>query len=105
DDWDDGCRLFCCSDCASDREDDVDFAPDELGSDLGIALAPSFCPAVLDRDGAPLVPAKFIQSLHERGDPTAPVGRSARTQDAYSRQLARLLCACHERPSGRRAAE
>jgi hypothetical protein len=78
DDRDDRCRLLCSSDCASDRDDDIDLAPDELSGDLGIALAPSLRPAVLDRDGVALIPAKFTKPLHERGDPTAPIGRSAR---------------------------
>src|SRR5207244_2155729 len=60
DDGDYGRRLLGSYDCFSRRRDnDVDFAPDQLGRDLGEALAASLCPAILDRDGATLDPAEF----------------------------------------------
>src|SRR5262249_49144934 len=71
--------------------------------DLSVALALSLRPAVLDRDSAALVPAKFTQPFHEGANPTAPVGRSARAQEAYSRQRW-LLRARRNRPR-RRAAD
>ena len=51
------------------RDDDIDLEPDELGRDLGEALAASLRPAILDRDGATLDPAEFAQPLHKSGDP------------------------------------
>ena len=51
------------------RDNDIDLEPDELGRDLGEALVASLRPAILDRDGATLDPAKFAQSLHKSGDP------------------------------------
>jgi len=72
DDRDDGCRLLGSYDCLSRRRDnDVDFASDKLGRDLGEALAASLRPAILDRDGATLDPAKFAQALHKSGNPLA----------------------------------
>src|SRR5262249_41272781 len=50
------------------REDNIDLEPDELGGDFAIALIATFRPAVLDRDGAALDPAKLAQALHKRGD-------------------------------------
>ena len=75
-DRDDRCRLLCCEEPRRPvRDDDIDLEPDELGRDLGVALAASLRPAILDRDGATLDPAEFAQPLHESGDPWAP-GRS-----------------------------
>ena len=62
---------FAASDCASRRDDDIDLEPDELGRDLGEALAASLRPAILDRDGAALDPAEFAQPLHKSGGPWA----------------------------------
>ena len=90
---------------ASDRDNDIDLEPDELGRDLGVALAASLRPAILDRDGAALDPAEFAQPLHKSGGPLAPGRRRGRAQEPDGRQLPRLLRARRERPSGRRAAE
>ena len=57
--------------CGSRRDDDIDLEPDELGRDLGIALAAPLRPAILDRDGAALDPTEFAQSLHKSGGPWA----------------------------------
>jgi hypothetical protein len=87
------------------RENDIDFQPDELGCELGEALAASLRPAIFDRDGASFDPAEFAQSLHKSGRQLALRGRRSRTQKPDSRQLARLLRARRERPSGCRTAE
>jgi hypothetical protein len=78
-------------------DDEVDLAVDELGRDLGGALGAGLRPAIFDRDGAALDPAKFVQSLNKSSGPWTP-GRSVRTQDPNSRQLCRLLRARSERP-------
>ena len=97
---------FAAGTAASHRDDDIDLEPDELGRDLGEALAASLCPAILDRDGAALDPAEFAQPLHKGGGPMAPVRRRARAQEPDGRQLPRLLRARRERPRAprRRAA-
>ena len=106
DDRDDRCRLLCRDDCRGSRRDnDIDLEPDELGRDLGEALAASLRPAILDRDGAALDPAEFAQPLHKSGGPLAPGRRRARAQEPDGRQLRRLLRARRERPRRRRAAE
>ena len=87
------------------RDDDIDLEPDELGRDLGEALAASLRPAILDRDGATLDPAEFAQPLHKSGGPLALGCRRARAQEPDGRQLRRLLRPRRERPRGRRAAE
>ena len=93
---------FAASDRGSRRDNDIDLEPDELGRDLGEALAASLRPAILDRDGAALDPAEFAQPLHKSGDPWAR-GRGCRPdQKPDGRQLCRLLRARRERP--RRAA-
>jgi hypothetical protein len=48
-----------------------DLEPDELGRDLGQALASPVCPAIFDRYSATLDPAEFAQSLHKSGGPPA----------------------------------
>ena len=53
------------------RDNDIDLEPDEFRCDLGISLAASFRPPILDRDVAALDPAEFAQSLHESGNPLA----------------------------------
>jgi hypothetical protein len=62
----------------------------------------TFCPAILDRDGATFDPAEFAQSLHKCGGPFALDGRRERAQEPDSRQL-RLLRARRERPRRRAA--
>jgi hypothetical protein len=84
----------------SGRDDEVDLAVDELGRDLGGALGAGLRPAIFDRDGAALDPAKFVQSLNKSSGPWTP-GRSVRAQDPNSRQLCRLLPARRERPCPR----
>jgi hypothetical protein len=69
DDWDDRCRLLCCEDCESESDNDIDLESDELGCDLGVALAAAIRPANLDRDGATLDPTQFPQPLHKSGGP------------------------------------
>src|SRR5262249_59799037 len=43
------------------RDDDIDFAADELVRDLREPLATSIRPAIFDRDGATFDPAEFAQ--------------------------------------------
>ena len=96
---------FAANGCGSRRDNDIDLEPDELGRDLGEALAASLRPAILDRDGAALDPAEFAQPLHKSGGPLAPGRRRGRAQEPDGRQLCRLLRARRERPRRRRAAE
>ena len=55
--------------CGPAGDNDIDLEPDELGRDLGEALAASLRPAILDRDRATFDPAEFAQSLHKSGGP------------------------------------
>jgi hypothetical protein len=55
----------------------VDLEPNELGCDLGEALAASLRPPTLDRDIATFDPTEFAQSLNKSGDPLALAGRCA----------------------------
>src|SRR5262245_54261110 len=71
------------------RDDDIDFAADELVRDLRDPLATSIRPAIFDRDGATFDPAEFAQPLHESSNPTCH-GRG-RT--------------CAEEPNGRQRSE
>ena len=96
---------FAARTARSRRDNDIDLEPDELGRDLGEALAASLRPAILDRDGATLDPAEFAQPLHKSGDPWARSRRRGRAQEPDGRQLRRLLRARRERPRRRRAAE
>src|SRR5262249_51589126 len=106
DDRDDRCRLLCRDDRWSCiRDNDVDLKSDELGRDLGEALAAPLGPAILDRDGATLDPTELMQSLHKSGAPMAPGRRCGRPQDPDGRQLCRLLRPRLDRPRHRRAAE
>jgi hypothetical protein len=66
-DRDDRCRLPCCEDGASRRDDDIHLEPDELVRDLGIAFGTSLRPAILDRHGAALDPVERAQPLHKSG--------------------------------------
>jgi len=63
--------------CGSPANNDIDVLPDELGNDLGCALAASLRPSNLDRGGAPLDPTDCMQPLHESGDRLA-LNRSRR---------------------------
>jgi hypothetical protein len=77
-------------------DNDVDVEADKLGRDLGVALGTSLRPVILDRDGAPLDPAEFTESLHKSGSPWDP-GRSVRAQEPDGRQLHWLLRLSGER--------
>src|SRR6516225_9955394 len=63
--------LGCDHCCSSPRHYDVDLKLDKLVRDFGIAFAATLRPAILDRNGATLDPAKFAQSLHKSGIPLA----------------------------------
>src|SRR5262249_59457730 len=86
-------------------DNDIDLQPDELGRDLGVALAACLGPAIFDRDGASFDPAEFAQSQHKSRDPAAPSPRCGRAQEADGRHLAQRLRARTERPTCRPAAE
>src|SRR5712691_7329081 len=79
--WDDRCRLLCSKHRGARRDNDIDFQPDELGRDLGIALAAALPPANLDRDIATLDPAEFAQPLHKSGGPLFLGRRRGRTKE------------------------
>src|SRR5262249_51351934 len=81
-----------------------DAETDDLGRDWGEALGASFRPVILDRDGAILDPAEFMQSLGESGDQFAFRRTRAQARESDGPQLSRLLRARRERPC-RRAAE
>jgi len=97
--------LHCCGNCAANRNNDVDLELSELGRDFAIPFRASLGPAIFDCNVAALDQAKLAQSLNKRRGPLAPDGRRAGAQKPYGWQFPRLLCACGERPSGRRAAE
>jgi hypothetical protein len=64
--------LLGSQDCGGRRCDNkINLALDELGRDLGEALAATLCPAILDRDRATIDPTEFAQSLDKGGDPLA----------------------------------
>ena len=72
DDRDDGCRSLNRENCASSRDNDIDFKSDKLSRDLSVALIASLGPAILDADSAPFDPAEFARSPLKSGDPLAP---------------------------------
>src|SRR5262249_46167883 len=72
---------------------------------LAEARGPSLRPTILDREGAPLDPAEFAQSLNKGGGPCTPGRRRSRSKEPNDRHLRWLLRACRERPHGCRAAE
>jgi hypothetical protein len=84
-------------------DNDFDLEPDKLGRDLGKALGASFRPAILDRHGAILDPAEFMQSLGKSGDQFAFRRTRAQARESDGPQLARLLGAYGERPCRSRA--
>jgi hypothetical protein len=88
----------------SQRNDDVDPEPDELGSHRRVTVIATLGPAIIDRDGAILNITELAQALHENGDQVAPCG-GARAEDADGRQLSRLLRSGRERPRCGRPAE
>jgi hypothetical protein len=76
DDRDDRRRLLCGDRLwGSISEDHIDFEPDKLGRDLGVALAASLRPAILDGNGAALDPAELAQPIDKSGHPLG-LGRS-----------------------------
>src|SRR5262245_3791857 len=106
DDRDEQCCLLCQDGCwGSVRENNIDLEPDEVGCDLGVALATSLGPAILDRDIATLRPAEYAQSLHKSGSPLKLDRRRVSTQEPDGRQLRWLLRARCERPCRSCAAE
>src|SRR5215471_20349781 len=98
------CRLLRCENTyGSSGNNDIDFVLDELGNDLGCALAASIRPSNLDPDGVTLDPAGCTQPLHESGDPLV-LNRSCHwAQESNGRQLRRLLRSRRE-PQRRRSA-
>jgi hypothetical protein len=71
-DRDDLRRPLGCSDgVGSFCDNDFDVELDELGCNLGIALAAALCPAIRDCDVATLDPTQCAQSLN-KGDPIDP---------------------------------
>src|SRR5262249_3197522 len=84
------------------RDNDVDVAIDELGRDLVDAFGAPLRPAILDRKGAALDPAKVMQSRHKSCRPSTP-GRRVRAYKPDRRQFARLLRVRRARPRGRAA--
>jgi hypothetical protein len=87
------------------RDNDIDLEPDELGGNLGEALATALRPAIFNRDVATLDPAELAQPLQESGDPVARGGRRGHAGKPNGRQPARLLRARRERQAGRRTSE
>jgi hypothetical protein len=71
-----GQKWIISHDRRTHRDNDMDLEVDELGRDLGVALAASLCPAKLDRDGAAVNPTELAQPLHEGVGPL-PHGRSS----------------------------
>src|SRR5205823_9409048 len=95
--------LHCGGNCAANRSNDIDLEPNELGRDFAVPFWTSLGPTVFDRNCAALDPAKLVQSLNKGHGPLAPDRRRAGAQKPYGWQFSRLLCACRERASGRRA--
>ena len=96
--------LLCREDLRRSRGDnDVDLEPDELGRDLDEALGASFRPAILNRDGATLYPAEFMQSLRKSDDQLAFGRTRALARKSDGPQLPRLLRPRRQRPRRRTA--
>jgi GAF domain-containing protein len=95
-------RLLCCG--CSERNNDIDLEPDELGRNLAVPLGTAPGPAKCHCHVTTFGPAEFAQSLDEGGHPRARLRQRARTQESNRRQFACLLRARRERP-GSRAAE
>ncbi len=88
----------------SPGDDDIDFAADEFGRELGGTLVASVRPAILDCNVATVYPAKLTQPLLECREPLRTHRKGRRAEVADGGQL-RLLRARRERPRGCRAAE
>src|SRR4029077_915199 len=89
-----------CRNGASDRDNDIHLEADELCRAFSVAFGAALRPSILDRDGATIDPAKFLQARDKRCSPWTKAGR-IRAQKAYCGQLARLLRICGHRPSQR----
>ena len=96
-----GRRLQCLHGWSARRDDDVHVEPCELARDFGESLGSSLHPAVLNRDGASLEPAKLAQSLHEGIDPFARSRARIGYRESDRRRLAALLRPRYERPRHR----
>jgi hypothetical protein len=96
-------RLFCGERRVSTSDNDVHLELGEFGCHLGQALCATVSPTVLDRDGAPVDPAEFVQTLQKSSSPRGPRGCRRRPKVADSWELCRLLRARRERPHGRAA--
>src|SRR5215216_3315266 len=70
-DRDRGSLLNRGRDRASHRNNDIHPEPDELGRHFAKAIATSLRPAILNRDGVALGPAKLAQPLHQSRGPLA----------------------------------
>src|SRR6516164_420119 len=104
-DRDNRCRLLCRDNRLSRVGDDnLDFALDELGRDLGKPLVASIRPAIFNRDGATFDPAALAQASHESSDPITQGRSRTGAEEADGRELCWLLRARRERPR-RSAAE
>jgi hypothetical protein len=73
------------------RENDIDFAPDELGCELGEAFAASLRPAIFNRDGMSFDPTELAQSLYKSYGQLALQCSGCRAQESDGGQLPRLL--------------
>jgi hypothetical protein len=67
-DWDGRGRLLYRGDSEPRRDNDIDLEPDQLGCNLGEALAAALRPANFDCDSATLDPVEFAQPLHKSGN-------------------------------------
>jgi hypothetical protein len=90
---------------SSGCDNDIDFPPDKLGSDLGGALSAPLRPANFQCDVAPLDPTEFAQLSHKSGGPQSLGRRGACVKKTYGSQLSVPLRACGGRPGDRRPAE
>ena len=88
---------------AARRRDNSHTPANQLRRQRRQAIILALRPAIFDRNGAPLNPAEFVQSLHKGGGPGTPSRRRGYAQEPDGGQLARLLRPRHERPRGRTA--
>src|SRR5262249_17138367 len=105
-DRDNRCRLLCRDNRLSRVGDDnVDFALDELGRNLGKPLVASLRPAIFNRDSATFDPAELAQAPHESSDPITQGRSRTGAEEADGGELCWLLRPRRERPRRNRAAE
>src|SRR3954451_8589905 len=90
---------------AAHRHDNVYLQPNEFGRDVGVAFAPPFRPAILDRDGSAVDPTEFLQALQKSGGPSGPAGGRARPQKSNGGQLRCWLSSNDKGPCSDRAAD